>query len=475
MKIKTQKLNKMFAWTVCLLTTLGSNPVAYGLNAIPIPGDLNDYLPGDLNDYPPATPQVILTARTSTTIALQWSDISAVELGYEFQKQDAGGAWETINSWGIQNGGTMEHSDTDLNPDTRYCYRVVAHNAVGSRHFERCVYTTDGDSHGVWRAQVYLRTADVEYAGTDDAVKIALNEPRTTPGGNYTWMDYSHDDRERGDEFTYDLNLEEVSELSDVNRIYISKTGSNGWCIEELALLVNGQEVYNEDFGSSTCQWLDNEDGNVNYYQIPHSVLRAHRLWTDYEQPQAPFSIDSEELVSRLESIVGDAIHDINEVSWGKLYGSDYIEVGKVNENTIHVNLDFEGDGDIWDLIDLDAEVDIDFDLQLSIACNDDDEVELSIETQNFDSSVDFDFWEEILTIGIINFWEDNVEDSIEKAWTPIAKNLSFESGDLCEDGYTPTVEVEGDETYAEIQFGIEVPQSYPIPVEVTELLSGVN
>jgi hypothetical protein len=89
-------------------------------------------------------------------------------------------------------------------------------------------------------------------------VEVRLNSPRNllthAPRGNSTWLDYGprlispfpvwSDDFDRGREFTYDLNLSNISELSDITMLTIAKDGTDGIGIAEISLKVNGVEVF---------------------------------------------------------------------------------------------------------------------------------------------------------------------------------------------------------------------------------------
>src|SRR5262249_3724559 len=144
----------------------------------------------------------------------------------------------------------------------------------------------------VSRLRLRLRTANVEDANTDDGVNVSL---RDNDGGG-TWLDYGRNDFERGDEFTYELMLNGISDLSDINDIFLLKPGTDGWCIESIALIADdaivngvnkGVEIFNQQFGStpSTCQWLDDENGHQTYFVIGRDTLRAHPLWQTYQEP----------------------------------------------------------------------------------------------------------------------------------------------------------------------------------------------
>lgn len=215
----------------------------------------------------------------------------------------------------------------------------------------------------VWRAQLRLQTADVSNAGTDDDVSVQLSEP-----GNQTWPDYGRNDFERNDAFTYDLVLDNVHTLRDISMLRISKTGTNGWCMRSITLYVNGRAIYALDFGS-LGRWLDIDPGNDHRsYTVSYLALRAHSLWTSYEQPALPMFFSRQELKSRVESLIGDdlvryasAFPD-DVLHWGALSGSDYVEVNRTNVQAIHVDLDLREIVNDWP----DQDVDIDFDLEFS-------------------------------------------------------------------------------------------------------------
>ena len=100
-----------------------------------------------------------------------------------------------------------------------------------------------------------LRIANVSDADTDDDLNVSLRD--NDNGG--TWLDYGRDDFERGDVFTYELQTNNLSDLSDINNIRLLKLGTNGLCLAGLSLLADGEEIYNQDFAASPskCQWLD--------------------------------------------------------------------------------------------------------------------------------------------------------------------------------------------------------------------------
>jgi hypothetical protein len=275
-----------------------------------------------------------------------------------------------------------------------------------------------------------FHTADVSDAGTDDGVRVRLSPL------NETWLDYGRDDFERGDVFTYDLNLDNVSDLSDITTLEIYKDDDNGWCIQEFTLLVNGVPIYNQYFGatSSTCHWVDWGDGHSPYYTVSRQTLRAHALWLNYTPPDLAELIETgqpliprEEIESRIESMVGHRIHDTGAY-WGHRYGARYVEATKTDEQTMHIDLDLSADVTLAP----DPEVDADFDLQFSLSCSDDDKLKLDVTMLNPNVSSDFDWWIELLTIGLINLGEDSIAGRFEKAFGAIGVSISVDSGGVC-------------------------------------------
>jgi hypothetical protein len=366
-------------------------------------------------------------SRTETTLTVRLWDRSSYETGYELYRGPSdNGPWTSI---ALMNPFTnqVDYPDSGLSPDTRYCYRLRAFNGYGeSFSYANCFPTLDGRS--VWRVQLRLRTANVEDAGTDDGVYVMLN------GHNLTWIDYGGDDLERGDEFTYDLVLDGVSDLADVNAIGIAKEGTDGWCIESLSLLVNSKdhqpvEIYNEYFGSTaaTCHWLDWASAGIHgSYTVPHARLRAHPLWQNFQQPdpQMALGMPREELESRIESMVGNKIHG-KDAYWGDLDGDRYVEVSFKDEKAIHVTLDLVAEVPLT----RNPEVDLSFDLRFAGSCTDGQTpLEVHITPENIQASADADWWEEVVTFWI-NFLEGDVADAVVNGFPNLAQTLSLNPG----------------------------------------------
>jgi hypothetical protein len=217
-----------------------------------------------------------------------------------------------------------------------------------------------------------------------------------------------------------------VSELSDINNIYIWTTGTDGWCIEELSLLVNNTEIYNQHFGStsSTCRWIDRDHRETEYLFITRSMLRAHPLWQSYQQPAPPLSLLRDELESRIESLIGDAIH-YESAHWGGLDGDRYVEVSRLDDQAVRVTVDL-----IAEITGLpDPEVDLRFDLRFSGSCTDGQTpLQLNIAVENVQASADFDWLMEFWNLWLINFAEGEIADRVVDAFPDLTTTITLET-----------------------------------------------
>ncbi|OGO68384.1 MAG: hypothetical protein A2Z49_05370 [Chloroflexi bacterium RBG_19FT_COMBO_56_12] len=406
---------------------------------------------------PPKAPlSMRITDRAADSLSVTWQDRSSTDEVNYLERREEDGPWEVVAEFGPLSDW-ITYQDTGLEPDTRYCYRVRVENSFGSKTTpsdnRACGYTRDGNNLRVWRIQITIRTADIPDAGTSDDVRVRLNSPLATyiPHLNQTWLDYGpqlitpfpvvwSDDFDRGREFTYDLRLPYISELSDITLISIVKEGTDALGIAEISLRVNGVQVFERFFGetASTCLWIDEDDGHSPIYTVSHAELRAHPSWQAYvaSPPDPPLQISSGELVSRLEGIMGDSIHG-TELYWDRdhFFGSAWVEVKRLNDTTLEVDLDLGVDVPVLG----DPEVDINFHLNFNLTCNQAaGTATLVVTTTDFDASVDFDLLDEIVTLGGINYFEDRIAEAMEAGFNNITEVITINSGGLC-----PRIEID--------------------------------
>lgn len=377
----------------------------------------------------------ILDERTATSIRFHWWDLSSYEAGYEVYRAPAyGGPWTRLAAWGPYNGGAvpMSYTDPSVSRDTIYYYKVRVYNQHGESSAIQAFSTPDG--RGVSRLQLRVRTANVADADTDDDVNVSVKDYE--PDG--TWLDYGRDDFERGDEFAYELLSPDVTDLSDIHQIHLLKPGTDGWCIANLALLVDGIAVYEQHFGetAATCRWLDDASGHQNHLTVGRATLRAHPLWQAYAKPAATPLLSAAELADRIEAAVGHAIHDDVYVDKFPLYQGD-VDVswtGAALDGERHVKL---SKSQTPDAVHAEFELDVDtpgpggltgelsFDLRFTGVCRTATEpAKILMKLENARATADFDWTVEAITLWLANLLEGGIADTIAGSLPDFARTI---------------------------------------------------
>jgi hypothetical protein len=121
------------------------------------------------------------------------------------------------------------------------------------------------DDHRVWVGcikdrdfvnglRIKISTADVSWAGTDDDVTLTLE------GRNWNLDNAGHDDFERGNTDTFDLDPGTGLRRSEIHSIRIHKSPdgfAGGWKLKGVELMVNGTTLYNNQ---SINKWLEDDN-----------------------------------------------------------------------------------------------------------------------------------------------------------------------------------------------------------------------
>ncbi|TRQ78189.1 hypothetical protein, partial [Salmonella enterica] len=101
-----------------------------------------------------------------------------------------------------------------------------------------CVYTRAVTPHPVGRVQLRIKMSSAATAAAPgDRVEVRLQSPflpyasLPRPRGNSTWIDSTASDFTAGFQHTYDLNLKEISDLSDITQITIATPDEDWLCI----------------------------------------------------------------------------------------------------------------------------------------------------------------------------------------------------------------------------------------------------
>lgn len=411
----------------------------------PIGNPIPDPWTPDIFDWPPQTPDwapppsapaLLGGVRGGDSLTLHLADVAGDETYNVIERID-GNSWTTVAGFGALSG-LVPVVDAGLAADTRYCYRAVAGNNFGESYSPiYCAWTRDGTERSVVRLQLRVVTGDVGDADTDSGVWVGLNSSLMSeaPSGNGTWMNYGIDDFDRGDEFFYDLQLSSVSEIGDITRLDLYKSGSDWWCVAELGLLANGTELVTVDFSGEPdgCLWLDQDSAHGSMFSLDHDTLRAQPSWNASPAP-LPL-VGNAELRSRIEGTVGNLIHG-TALYWdlGLTNATGrYVQTFFVDPATLHVDLDLSADIDDW----FDPLVDIDFDLVVAGGCNGKGTLTLELTPTNvvIDSETSLDSF----------MTEDDVEAAILEAWRvdPIA--VEVDDVDLCNDTFEYFFTPEGD------------------------------
>jgi fibronectin type III domain protein len=389
----------------------------------------------------PATPSV--TDRTGNSLKVVWDDPGMwASASYELQYQ-VGWSWVRV---GTISSSHAEITHTGLQPDTLYCYRVEVTANTGVRDSNSwCKYTTDGTGREINRVQIEFHTGTVDDSETDDDIRVELGE-LAAGGVARTWVDYGRNDFEGGDIFTYDLNQEPLTLFGDISKIKITKFGTDGWCLADFRLLVNGVSVYAEDFHAlpGGCRWLDEDDGHQPSYEVSHAALHGHTYWRNYTNPnrvsidqtseaplvKATLILPRFEVEQRMEGIIGDKLHG-QELHWGDLRGRAWTEADQSTfDDSVAMHLDLEADTPYW----FDPDVNFNFDLRFQTTCGDNNanpRVDLTME--HLDPDVDQSWFATLVTylvvppcyFGCVELFEMEVANRIKDKIDPITKRLT--------------------------------------------------
>lgn len=184
----------------------------------------------------------------------------------------------------------------------------------------------------IWRIRVFFQTFNTPDAGSDDSVRVELRSD------NGTWLDTGNDDWEIGAR-TYDLRLDNISKLSDIDYFRVSKTGSGGWCIGRIRLIVNGVALYDEQF--PTGHWLDNSGGHSTVYFMDDFFMGQRPEWINYVVPTRSNTVPVSDIEARLEALYGDYLTMNGDLGFRS---ADSIVISTLDANSwrVNVNLDDE-------------------------------------------------------------------------------------------------------------------------------------
>jgi hypothetical protein len=211
------------------------------------------------------------------------------------------------------------------------------------------------ESTEVLRAQLELSVCDSRGAGTSDAVSATLSD------GAPTWLDRPGPRLERGGRYSYDLSLDRVRILRDITALSVEKAGDDDLCVRELQLVVNGKAIFLRSFSGGV--WLNDRTHRVLH--ASRAELRANSAWQGYTWSLAEWvastgaAIPRQEVIERLESTIGNAMHDL-DLSW-KAKGEEPMRVRPRDGSAVSVTATLARRVGYW----RDANVTLAFDMTL--------------------------------------------------------------------------------------------------------------
>ena len=275
------------------------------------------------------------------------------------------------------------------------------------------VLNVASDTVVVWRAELFLRTGTRDKADTDDPVFVGLSKRESFEldgmmGNDLnldgTWLDYAHNDFEKGAEQMYDIRLVNIGRLRDVTRILLGKQGTDGWCVASAQLDLNGHRVFSKSFPNN-CDFLD---GDHREKHIGYLELRSHAAWPgpNVEVLGFPDRFTREDIEQMVQTEVGNFMFG-TETRWKTVDGVR-IAVSRRSSTSVAVQLGVEQTHS-KSLVLTDASIDIpariDFDIRFESACNG-STPEVVISVDNVEVEVQFPLFAELMS--------EVVEDRVE-------------------------------------------------------------
>ena len=330
--------------------------------------------------------RVLNTSTGLSDVAVRWKDTSPADTSTLIERANSAGVWSTLATLGPLDG-PQAYTDRNLPADSEWCYRIRIRGANNAEvvTLPRCAVTQKPNDIGVFRTQLRIRVANVSNGGTDGRVAVALQSgPFDIPTGSYTGLKTAIDDLEAGSDVTYDLIQDGITTLRDITRIGVYTGSTDAFCVSQIQLIVNTAVAFDRTWGdtAATCEWVD----GYNAIYISHDELRASPQFVNFQSPIMSPLVETDELESRLQAVVGTLIFERLDVDWR----SPGVTVSRLADNAVRANIylentDFGG-----------PNIDLQLDVQVSFTQNGGN-WELSFEPANFHASVDFPWWEDVL------------------------------------------------------------------------------
>jgi hypothetical protein len=229
-------------------------------------------------------------------------------------RSSVSGPYETVAFYDtVPTNENKSFTDENAIADQYNCYWVIHRNSVTSRAVgPLCVFGPSSDAVKVTRARINIQVGNIEDAGTDSGIAVALQPAKNAsahlPRGNLTWLDTEDDDFEATDNHTYELLPNNISTTSDVTALRVEVSGDDDICISALSLQLNEEFVFTKNY--APCVWVS-EAAPLSEDIRPENVLAPvfPHIYTDYEY-----------LDNIIRATIGNSLHD-KPVSWNQVSG----------------------------------------------------------------------------------------------------------------------------------------------------------
>ena len=257
------------------------------------------------------------TSTGLSDVIVRWKDTSPADTSTLIERANSAGTWSTLTTIAKALDGPQSYVDRNLPADSEWCYRIRIRGANNAEvlTLPRCVVTQKLNDIGVFRAQLRIRVANVSNGGTDGRVAVALQAgPFNIPTGSYTGLKTAIDDLEAGSDVTYDLIQDGITTLRDITRIGVYTGSTDAFCVSQIQLIVNTAVAFERTWGNSaaTCEWVD----GYNAIYVSHDELRASPQFVNFQSPIMSPLVETDELESRLEAVIGTLIFERLDVDW---------------------------------------------------------------------------------------------------------------------------------------------------------------
>ena len=151
----------------------------------------------------------------------------------------------------------------------------------------------------VWKVQLFVLVSNLPNAGTDDFVSVSLND------NNLTWLNYGRNDFERNQAYTFNLRLEGITRLADIQRIFINKVGNDGLNINIIHLYVNGRLVEHMIYAENlNNRWFDSGTTDTRSYTVEGTTLVSHVKWNNYNPGPPSLTLTRAQLEHHIEGLI---------------------------------------------------------------------------------------------------------------------------------------------------------------------------